>query len=314
MTSSDLSQLIDMGFDQQKASLAVNKTGNLQGAIEWLEANQDKTIEEIKAEEAENAPESQANISTVEGGEAKSLVCNECGKKFRNTVQAEFHASKTEHTDFAESTEEIAPLTEEEKKQKLEQLKQKLADKKAGQAEQDKLDRKANEDIRRKATSESQDIKEELQRKEQIKEAAKKRAEKKADADARKAVLDKLEADKAERKRKAELERAQRAGQAPPAEPVAASGPPQPPKSSASYTEARLRLQVEGSKPVMKTYPAGTTLFEVAHDVESEVLGGVEGAVNGFQINFPKKTFDKTDFGMTVKEAGWVPSAALVIR
>lgn len=311
MASSDLDMLIDMGFDKDKAELAVKKTGGLQGAIDWLEKNQDKTVEEINAETADDA-EAQVDVSAIEGGEAKSLVCNECGKKFRNTAQAEFHASKTEHTDFAESTDEIAPLTEEEKKQRLEELRAKLAAKRAGQAEQDKLDRKANENIRRKATSESQDIKEELQKKEQIKEAAKKRAEKKADADAHKAVLAKLEADKAERKRKAELEKAQRAGQAPPPEPAAA--PIQAPKSSAGHTEARLRLQVEGAKPLMKTYPAETTLFEVAAAVEQEALGGVEGSVSGFQMNFPKKTFERSDFGMTVKEAGWVPSAALIVR
>lgn len=79
------------------------------------------------------------------GEEARSLVCNECGKKFRSHAQAEFHASKTQHVDFAESTEEIAPLTEEEKKAKLEALRAKLADKRAGQSEQEKADKKRNE-------------------------------------------------------------------------------------------------------------------------------------------------------------------------
>lgn len=76
---------------------------------------------------------------------AKSLTCNECGKKFRDQSQAEFHASKTQHVDFAESTEEIAPLTEEERKARLDQLRQKLAEKRSGQSEQDKLDQKRNE-------------------------------------------------------------------------------------------------------------------------------------------------------------------------
>ncbi|KAF2100819.1 hypothetical protein NA57DRAFT_74417 [Rhizodiscina lignyota] len=312
MASSDLNMLIDMGFDNEKASLAIKKSGNLQGAIDWLEKNQDKTVEEIKEEEKQ---ESNVSISAADEN-ALSLVCNECGKKFRSQAQAEFHASKTEHTDFSESTEEIAPLTEEEKAAKLADLREKLAAKRAGQSEQDKLDRKKNEEIRRKATTEGKDIKEELQRKEQIKEAQAKRREKQADIDARKAVLAKLEADKQERKRKAELEKAKRTGQALPAEPVAAAAPAAPaaPKPSSSYTEARLRLQVEGAKPIMKTYPIETTLFEVASDVEKEVLGGAEGGVNGFQMTFPKKSFDRSDFGMTIKEAGWVPSAALIVR
>lgn len=73
------------------------------------------------------------------------MVCNECGKKFRSHAQAEFHASKSQHVDFSESTEEIAPLTEEQKKARLEELRQKLAEKRAGLSEQDKIDKKRNE-------------------------------------------------------------------------------------------------------------------------------------------------------------------------
>jgi len=113
--------------------------------LEWLEQNQDKSLEEI------NAPPPEADDPTAEppalkpGEEARSLVCNECGKKFRSQGQAEFHASKTQHVDFAESTEEIAPLTEEEKKAKLEELRRKLAEKRAGGSEQDKIDKKKND-------------------------------------------------------------------------------------------------------------------------------------------------------------------------
>ena len=76
---------------------------------------------------------------------AQSLVCNDCGKKFRSQAQAELHASRTEHVNFAESTEEIAPLTAEEKKAKLDELRLKLAEKRSGMSEQDKIDKKRNE-------------------------------------------------------------------------------------------------------------------------------------------------------------------------
>ncbi|KAK1908367.1 hypothetical protein P3342_009216 [Pyrenophora teres f. teres] len=58
----------------------------------------------------------------------------------------------------------------------------------------------------------------------------------------------------------------------------------------------------------MKTFPVETTLFEVAHALEQDGM-----SVNTFTTNFPKKTYDRTDFGMTLKEAGMVPSAALII-
>lgn len=46
---------------------------------------------------------------------------------------------------FSESTEEIAPLTEEEKKQRLQELRAALAEKRAKQALIDKEEQKKNE-------------------------------------------------------------------------------------------------------------------------------------------------------------------------
>lgn len=309
--ASDLDTLIDMGFPRDRAELAVKATGGLQGAIDWLDKHQDKSMDEIKQEQSAAASTSDDAPALAEGEVPKSLVCEDCGRKLRSTAQAEWHASKTGHENFAESTEEIAPLTEEEKKQRLQDLKEKLALKRAAQSDQDKEDRKKNEQIRLKATKESQDIKEALQNKERIKEAQAKRAEKKADDDARKRVLAKLEVDKQERKRKAELEKAKRAGQAPPPAPaqapLATSSGPTTSKPASAYTEARLALQTPGGR-VMKTFPVETTLFEVAHALEQDGL-----VVSTFTTNFPKKTYDKTDFGMSLKEAGMVPSAALIV-
>lgn len=320
---SDLDQLVDMGFDRERATIALTVSGNLSGAIDWLDKNQEKSLDEIKAQRASassaasSAPVAVDAFASEEapalsaGEEAKSLACDDCGRKLRSTTQAEWHASKTGHENFSQSTEEIAPLTEEEKKQRLEELKEKLALKRATQAEQEKEERKRNEQIRLKATKESQEIKEELQKKERLKEAQAKRAEKKADEEARKRVLAKLEADKQERKRKAELEKAARAGQAPPPAPaqapLATSSGPTTSKPASAYTEARLALQTSQGR-VMKTFPVETTLFEVAHALETE---GV--VVQTFTTNFPKKTYDKTDFGLTLKEAGMVPSAALIV-
>ena len=76
---------------------------------------------------------------------AQSLICNDCGKKFRGTTQAQFHAEKSGHENFSESTEEIAPLTEEEKKAKLDELRERLREKRSGESEQDKADKKRNE-------------------------------------------------------------------------------------------------------------------------------------------------------------------------
>jgi UBX domain-containing protein 1/4 len=116
----------------------------VQGALEWLEENQDKSLEEIKAA-GSITMEKQEGFSTQAPEQPQSLVCNDCGKKFRTQEQAEYHASKTQHIDFSESTDEISPLGEEEKKAKLAELKERLAAKRALESEQDKIDRKKNE-------------------------------------------------------------------------------------------------------------------------------------------------------------------------
>jgi hypothetical protein len=71
----------------------------VQQALTWLEENQDKPLEELQATQAsvatagDDGEDGQPSIPS--GVSAQSLVCNECGKKFRNRDQASFHASKT---------------------------------------------------------------------------------------------------------------------------------------------------------------------------------------------------------------------------
>jgi len=164
--------------------------------------------------------------------------------------------------------------------------------------------------IRQKSTKETQDLKEELQRKEQIKEAAKKRQEKMEDLEAKRRIKAKIEADKAERKRKEEEAKAAREGRlvSTPAAPVTA---PSTPKPAAAHTEARLRLQTPAGT-IQKTYPADMTLFELAQQLQTETGLAV---VESFTMNFPRKTFAAgVDYGQTLKEAGLVPSAVLIVK
>lgn len=302
-----------MGFERERAEMAVKRSGGLQGALEWLEQNQDKTLDDVKAETAVAAAAAEDGPALKPGEEARSLVCNECDKKFKSHAQAEFHASKTEHVDFSESTEEIAALTEDEKKAKLEELRLRLAEKRSGQSAEDKEITKRNEAIRRKATKETQDLKEDLQRKEQLKLADAKRREKQAELDAKQRIRAKIQADKEERRLRAEKEKAQREGRAPAAaSPPVASAPaaaasPTTSKPASAYTETRLRLQF-GSRTATQSFPVTATLGEVASSVTSSV-------VKSFEQNYPKKKFRRDlDFDRTLKDAGLVPSAVLVVE
>jgi UBX domain-containing protein 1/4 len=164
--------------------------------------------------------------------------------------------------------------------------------------------------IRRKATTETQDAKEDLQRKEQIKEAAKKRQEKLDDIEAKKRAKAKIEADREERRKKAEAEKAAREGRAAPQAESTASAAPAAPKPAVNHSEARLRLQTTSGN-IMKTFPADTTLFEVAQAVQTES----GNAVTSFTTNFPRKTYEgHVDFSKTLKEAGLTPSAVLIVK
>jgi UBX domain-containing protein 1/4 len=102
----------------------------------------------------------------------QSIKCSQCGKIFKNTALANFHAEKSGHDQFEESTEEvrfsslglinrcttgtddavkIKPLTEEEKTQKLAELREKMTEKRVRKAAEETKEAKANELIRRKA-------------------------------------------------------------------------------------------------------------------------------------------------------------------
>ena len=62
-----------------------------------MEENQDKPLEELqKAQVDEDEDEQGPSINPLaEGESAKSLICNECGKKFRSPDAASYHATKT---------------------------------------------------------------------------------------------------------------------------------------------------------------------------------------------------------------------------
>lgn len=157
-----------------------------------------------------------------------------------------------------------------------------------------------------KSTKEVAEIKEALEKKERLKEAAAKRQEKVADKQAKERIQAKIAADKEERRLKAEKVKAEREGRAVEEAPVATASAPK----ASTATEARLRLQTPNGN-LVKTYPAETTLFEIAMAIESEA----GGPVSSFTSTYPKKTFQgPVDLGMTLKEAGLVPSAVLIVK
>lgn len=158
----------------------------------------------------------------------------------------------------------------------------------------------------------AEQARDELEKKEMTKIMKGKQKEKQDDIAAKARVRARLAADKAERQRKTEKEKAEREGRAPESETVhqqstSLSGVSTS-KPASVYTDTRLRLQTSNGS-INKSFPADTTLFEVASALIEE---GVE--VKSFTQNFPKKVFDGVDFGQTLKELGLVPSALLIVQ
>lgn len=123
-----------------------------------------------------------------------SLQCDDCGKRFRDNVTAEYHATKSGHTNFSESTEVIKPLTgklpllevsicsemptEQEKKDKIAELKAKAAAKREAEAKTSLVENKKSEQLRKLQTEETRDLKEKMAQDKLLKELAAKKREK----------------------------------------------------------------------------------------------------------------------------------------
>lgn len=96
--------------------------------------------------------------------QASCLKCNECDKKFSSVDLAHLHATKTGHSDFAESTEDTG-MSAEERTAHLETLKARLKSKREQEARQAAELAKSNELLRRKAGKDLSEFKEKMEEK-----------------------------------------------------------------------------------------------------------------------------------------------------
>ena len=138
--ASDRDTLLGMGFEPARVDWALRATGNagLQPTLDFLFAHADDPVPDSTSQS--NAPtttsgptstsvhdedddedaealqaalgKATANIAGNTQGsdaplEAKSIKCSECGKTFKNAALANFHAEKSGHNQFEESTEEV---------------------------------------------------------------------------------------------------------------------------------------------------------------------------------------------------------------
>ncbi|KAF8720831.1 hypothetical protein AX14_010685 [Amanita brunnescens Koide BX004] len=323
---SDRDSLLAMGFDPARVDWALSATSNrgLQPAMDHIFEHEADPLPDPNAPQqskptpaAMDEDDPDLELLASADAEAKSIKCSECGKVFKNTALANFHAEKTGHDQFEESTEEIKPLTEEEKKQKLAELREKMAQKKVQKAEEDAKENKANEALRRKAGKDMNKIKEELKVKQAMQEAEAKKREKAEDARARAAIKAQIEADKQARAEKAAREKALREGQAEPMTSAVQSTPAAAARatqggSTKEFKETRLQIRLaSGGQPFTTTLPSEAPLSAVAEYLAAQTLT-VDVETVTFTQTFPRKTFTRADFSKSLKELGLTPSAVLL--
>ncbi|KAI8918261.1 ubiquitin-related domain-containing protein [Powellomyces hirtus] len=307
-----------MGFSDAKVRKALQQTKNagLQPAMDWLIAHAEDpepTEEELSAGAQPGGggrdPTGEEDFITADQATAQSLKCDDCGRLLRDAAAAEFHAVKSGHQNFSESTEAIKPLTEEEKKAKLADIQARLAAKREEKRLQEIEDQKGKEKIRRATGKEMTEMKEKIKEKEMKKAFEDKQREKEDDKRARDKIRAQIEADKKDRARQAEERKLIAKG-------LSTTQNREQPKPAASpavvsrdYNETRLQIRLPDSV-LTETFSAEDTLDKVY----AFVAGQRPGSTYKLIQTFPRKVLDGPDRAKTLKELNLVPSAALVAQ
>jgi thiol-disulfide isomerase/thioredoxin len=178
----------DMGFPLLRAQkgLLFGNGATVEAAVEWLTEHQDD--DDIDEPIPANA-----------GAVAQSYKCNECGKILSNMANLELHANKTGHSDFEESTTAVKPLTDDEKKAKIAEIKELLRLKRAEREEAEKVDLTEREKQRRMMGKEMSKTREEVEKEQRKREAYLRKKEKDDFKRERARIRAELAKDKAER-------------------------------------------------------------------------------------------------------------------
>mmetsp|Transcript_9420 Transcript_9420/g.30741 ORF Transcript_9420/g.30741 Transcript_9420/m.30741 type:complete len:410 (+) Transcript_9420:404-1633(+) len=196
-----LEKVVAMGFSELRARKALlSGARNAEAALEWCldhegDADIDAPIPLV--------PKSEALLSAAThsgGASAKSIRCVETGRLFRSVEEAQAYATKTGRTNFEESTEEKKPLTDEEKKQKVLELKELAARRRAEREGVEKVEDVDREKKRREQGKEAHLTREQLEKSQRQRELDRVKREKLDEKRERERLRAEIAKDKAERR------------------------------------------------------------------------------------------------------------------
>ena len=212
--------------------------------------------------------------------------------------------------EFEVSLEPVKPLTEEEKAQKLAELREKVALKRAAR---EKEAREA-ELKRRIDAKELEEIRRELELKEMKKLAEERRQEKIRDRQAREEIKRQIEEDRKNKKAAEEAERAIRNSQPGAVETVVipSTATMTPPNNAVDHARIQVRLPPP-AQPLKFSFdnPKTATFADLKARI-SEALGGQK--VGNLLQTFPTRTITSADDASTLYDLGLCPSASLSLK
>ncbi|KIH58905.1 UBX domain protein [Ancylostoma duodenale] len=303
--STVVDQLVDMGFERARAEYAFAQTGKgaLEAAMDWLISHEGEEIpapsEDVPVTEDGKPAESSSELTEQTPG---SYKCNDCNKLFRDENAMMFHAAKSGHENFSESTETIAPLTPEERAKKAAELRDRIRAARALKEEQERKEQIEKERRRREEGKKMLETREKQRENELRAIAEERRRAKQEEAAARQRVLDQIKADREARKA------AQSGVQPTPAPtPAPVSAAPAP---TTDYKNTTIQVRLLNGQAVRQTFGASEPLSAVRLWLE---LNHSDGIPFTLLQPFPRKVMTDEDYDKPLKELGLVPSANFVM-
>lgn len=300
--------------------------GQVLGAkLESTEKNEEMQAESEQGESEPKENESSTSASTSNGSvqdvgdgiastqvvaAKKSIKCDECGKLFVREDAIQAHAFKTGHQSFSESTEEIKPLTEEEKLEQKHKLEQIIKERREKKMEQEKKEQLEREKLRRKQGKDVVSTKQRLQEMEMKKIAEDRRKEKMEDQKARQRVKEQIAKDREDRKQRDLQNQNVAPSAATTATQEARTSVQQQPKKE--YDKCRLQIRLPTGQSLTQQFGVKEQLAAVRLYVQ---MNRTDGSTDPFALmtTFPKRVFTEEDMEKPLSELNLVPSAVVLV-